>query len=248
MAPCNQPFRNSVLTALDVHRTCAENPWFEPLVTSMNAFATLSTHTSSARAIILWLRPRSIWAAMGLCVALGSAAAPPVLATEPGVIRPTDKTVHKATEKRSAQAKQEPKKVLPADLPPEPASDEQRSAAERVYYGEYQCEFKQTVYIKPSEQHPAYVDLRFAKSSYLMRPVHSSTGAIRLEDVKGQTLMVQIASKSMLLNVKAGNRLVDECVGDGHRAEALAARHRAAQEAEPPSLSNSISASTNPTP
>ena len=35
-----------------------------------------------------------------------------------------------------------------------------------------------------------------------MKPVLSSTGAIRLEDVRGETLMVQIASKSMLLNVK----------------------------------------------
>ena len=45
-----------------------------------------------------------------------------------------------------------------------------------------------------------------------MKPVLSSTGAIRLEDVHGETLMVQIASKSMLLNVKTARRIVDECV------------------------------------
>ncbi|MFM9917148.1 MAG: hypothetical protein ACKVOX_15165 [Rhizobacter sp.] len=181
---------------------------------------------------------------MGLSIALGGVLSSPAWAVESNAAKPATPAVSKA----AARAKPMPKKALPAELPPEPASDEQRSAAERVYYGEYQCEFKQTVYIKPSEQHPAYVDLRFAKSSYLMKPVLSSTGAIRLEDVKGQTLMVQIASKSMLLNVKAGNRLVDDCVGDGHRAEVLAAMQRAAQEAEQSSLSNSISASAKPMP
>jgi hypothetical protein len=50
-----------------------------------------------------------------------------------------------------------------------------------------------------------------------MKPVESQTGAIRLEDVKGETLVVQIAAKSMLLNVKTGQRLLDGCVSDKHR-------------------------------
>jgi len=50
-----------------------------------------------------------------------------------------------------------------------------------------------------------------------MRPVLSTTGAVLLEDVKGQTLMVQIASKSMLLNVKTRNRIVDACVSPRQR-------------------------------
>ncbi|MDO9315849.1 MAG: hypothetical protein Q7T97_15040 [Burkholderiaceae bacterium] len=185
---------------------------------------------------------------MGLCMALGGLVSSPALAAESTTAKPAVATVLKAAAQPAIKAKAAQKKVIATELPPELASDEQRGAAERVYYGEYQCEFKQTVYIKPSEQHPAYVDLRFAKSSYLMKPVLSSTGAIRLEDVKGQTLMVQIASKSMLLNVKAGNRLVDDCVGDGHRAEIQATRQRIALEAEQSSLSNSISASAKPAP
>ena len=51
----------------------------------------------------------------------------------------------------------------------------------------------------------------------LMRPVLSTTGAVRLEDVKGETLMVQIATKSMLLNVKTARRIVDECVSARRR-------------------------------
>ena len=60
-----------------------------------------------------------------------------------------------------------------------------------------------------------------------MKPVLSATGAIRLEDVRGETLMVQIASKSMLLNVKTAQRIVDDCVSPKQRelmAEAKAAK------------------------
>ena len=45
-----------------------------------------------------------------------------------------------------------------------------------------------------------------------MKPVLSSTGAVRLEDVRGESLMVQIAAKSMLLNTKTGQRIVDACI------------------------------------
>ena len=60
-----------------------------------------------------------------------------------------------------------------------------------------------------------------------MKPVLSGTGAIRLEDVRGETLMVQIASKSMLLNVKTAQRIVDDCISPKQReliAEAKAAK------------------------
>ena len=38
------------------------------------------------------------------------------------------------------------------------------------------------------------------------------TGALRLEDVRGETLFIQIRNKSMLMNQKSGQRLVDDCV------------------------------------
>ena len=92
------------------------------------------------------------------------------------------------------------------------ASPEQVKAAEMVFMGHYDCEFSQSIDIGQSAKHSAYVDLKHGKSGWLMKPVLSSTGAIRLEDVKGETLMVQIASKSMLLNVKTGHRIVDDCI------------------------------------
>lgn len=135
------------------------------------------------------------------------------------------KPAHKAP---AAAAKQ--KTAAAPEIAPEPASAEQISAAERVYYGEYDCDFKQVVQISPSERHPSYVELRFAKNNYLMKPVLSSTGAVRLEDVKGQTLMIQIASKSMLMNVKTGTRLVDACVSATQRVAIESAKTSAAAD------------------
>ena len=100
---------------------------------------------------------------------------------------------------------------------PAPASAEQIEAAQSVYYGTYQCEFNQTLKISESIKHPSYVELQHSRTDYLMKPVLSSTGAIRLEDVSGQTLMIQIASKSMLLNVRTAQRIVDDCVSPSQR-------------------------------
>jgi len=120
--------------------------------------------------------------------------------------------------RKPAKAATKPKAAAPpAEWVAEPATPEQVSASERVYYGDYDCDFKQVIQITASERHPSYVELRFAKNTYLMKPVLSTTGAVRLEDVKGQTLMIQIASKSMLMNVRTGTRLVDACVSPSQR-------------------------------
>ena len=114
------------------------------------------------------------------------------------------------------------------------AQPDQVKAAELVFYGPYECEFQQTVSITQSPKYSAYVDVKHGAKAWLMKPVLSSTGAIRLEDVRGETLMVQIASKSMLLNVKSAQRIVDDCVSLKQRemiAEAKATK--AAAEAAP---------------
>jgi hypothetical protein len=107
------------------------------------------------------------------------------------------------------------------------ATPDQVKAAEMVYYGAYDCEFQQTVNISQSPKYSAYVEVKHGKKDWLMKPVLSGTGAIRLEDVRGETLMVQIASKSMLLNVKTAQRIVDDCISPKQReliAEAKAAK------------------------
>jgi len=105
---------------------------------------------------------------------------------------------------------------------PEAASPAQLAAAERVYYGTYNCEFDKTVQVSTMPKFPGYAELRFGKSVYIMKPVESTTGAIRLEDVRGETLVVQIAAKSMLLNVKTGQRILDGCISEKQGKVAVA--------------------------
>ena len=112
-----------------------------------------------------------------------------------------------------------------------PANAEQIDAAKHVYYGVYDCEFKQSVRITEDPTYPSYVGVAHGKATYLMKPVMSSTGAVRLEDVRGETLMVQISSKSMLLNVRTGQRVVDECITPRQRELVEAARAAKAEAA-----------------
>lgn len=99
-----------------------------------------------------------------------------------------------------------------------PASDEQKAAAERVLYGKYQCEMGKSINVERDAQNPGYVKLQLAKQSWTMKPVLSSTGAIRLEDVKNATLLIQILTKSMVMDVKSGHRMVDGCAHETQKA------------------------------
>ena len=120
-----------------------------------------------------------------------------------------------------APAKKNPRPAKPAAAPREvklpEATPDQEKAAELVYYGVYECEFNKNMNILASPTHRFYFDVKHGKTTWLMKPVLSTTGAVRLEDVKGETLIVQIASKSMLLNVKTKHRLVDACISPRQR-------------------------------
>ena len=135
------------------------------------------------------------------------------------------------------------KKAAPAprDAVPEP-TPEQQKAAELVYYGNYECEFNQNVAISPNQKHLFYVDVKHGKSAWLMKPVLSQTGAVRLEDVRGETLMVQIASKSMLLNTKTGHRIVDACISPRQRDLIEAAKAAKPDTGNPVLLTGSATA------
>lgn len=132
-------------------------------------------------------------------------------ATKPAATKP-------AAAKPAAKAKPKATKPVPPPPPPLPEADEaQLAAAERAYLGTYDCEFKQTIHISKDAKDVGYIDVVLGKQTFVMKPVLSSTGALRLEDVTGKTLMIQIANKSMLLDVKLGQRLVDDCISPQQR-------------------------------
>ncbi|KNZ30762.1 MAG: hypothetical protein AD742_20745 [Methylibium sp. NZG] len=101
------------------------------------------------------------------------------------------------------------------------ASPEQLDAAERTHFGNYICELDQSIDVGMNPKSPGYVDVSFKKKTYTMKPIVSSTGAVRLEEVKGGgMLLIQIANKSMMMDSKVGQRVVDGCVHEKQRAAA----------------------------
>jgi hypothetical protein len=92
------------------------------------------------------------------------------------------------------------------------ASPEQQMAASLVLFGPYRCEHKQTVRVT-RHRVEGYAVIAFGPKLYTMKPVRSDTGAVRLEQVgNGPMLMLQIPTKSMLLDTRRGRRILDACV------------------------------------
>jgi Flp pilus assembly protein TadG len=108
----------------------------------------------------------------------------------------------------------------PAEQPSAPlsaASEEQKTAAAAAHLGDYACEFNQTVKVSANNLSPGYIDVAYKGQTWVMKPMLSSTGALRLEDVKERMLMLQIANKSMLMDTQSGQRVVDACQHEKQR-------------------------------
>lgn|GEM_PF-986629 len=164
----------------------------------------------------------------------------PAPANKPAAAQTPQRTHSAAPAHRPAQGQTQhqarrthvPPPTTPAQRAALPEADEtQKEAAGLVYYGKYVCDQKWEIHVERSTESPGYVDVRYQKDVWVMKPVASATGAVRLEDMKQQTLLVQIPSKSMLLNTRTGQRLVDSCVGEGHLNAMKAAETAAANAA-----------------
>jgi hypothetical protein len=83
--------------------------------------------------------------------------------------------------------------------------------AKRVHVGEIACELGSKVTVKPLKREGFFLVAR-GVNRFVMHPVASRTGAIRLEDPQRGALWLQLGNKSMLMNQKEGKRLADECV------------------------------------
>jgi hypothetical protein len=121
------------------------------------------------------------------------------------------------TTTKKAPAKKPAKAAAVAAAPLSAADDEQKAAAGMAHLGEYACEFNQTVKVAGNNLSPGYLDVVHNNQTWIMKPVLSSTGALRLEDVKGRMLMIQIANKSMVMDTQVGQRVVDGCQHEKQR-------------------------------
>jgi len=135
--------------------------------------------------------------------ALAQTAAP---APKPAASKPAAKA-SAASKKKKSEASG---KVLAAETV-EAITQAQLDIAARVLTGDAQCEFNQLVSIAPLDGQPGRFKLRFKNLSYSMVPAETTTGAVRLEDKKAGVVWLQIPTKSMLMNSKLGQRMVDGC-------------------------------------
>ncbi len=172
---------------------------------------------------------RPFTAALGLiAAAIFATAGTPAARAQPGA-KPAGPATAAATQKPAprpaARAPARPAAPAAAALPPPlpAATGEQIAAAALTHFGPYDCDFGQKLTVALNQRNEGYVEVQFNKQVWVMKPVLSSTGALRLEDVRGRTLMLQIANKSMLMDVVAGRRLVDECVHEAQRTAMAAA-------------------------
>lgn len=129
---------------------------------------------------------------------------------------------------RAAKNTQE-KKSDPAGLAVVPGpvvgiTDAQLNIAARVFTGKVECEFGQNVNIDAINASPGQFKVSFKNLHYLMTPEETSTGAVRLEDKKSGTVWLQIPTKSMLMNHKIGQRMVDGCTHEEQRVAVEAAK------------------------
>jgi hypothetical protein len=90
-------------------------------------------------------------------------------------------------------------------------SASQLETAKRVNTGKMPCEFDQHVSVDPIDGKPGMFKVGFKNQSFTMVPEDTTTGAVRLEDKKNGVVWLQIGNKSMLMNAKIGQRMVDNC-------------------------------------
>ena len=88
---------------------------------------------------------------------------------------------------------------------------EQLAAADQVLVGKIHCELGQEVSLEALSDKPGYFRLAFKGNYYTVVPEPTTTGAVRLEDKHAGVVWLQIPTKSMMMNARLGQRMVDEC-------------------------------------
>ena len=153
-----------------------------------------------------------------------SAAKPAASKTVVAKAAPASRHARPQTRKTAAQAVVE-------DVPEAAATPEELAIAEHVYVGHINCERGAAVDIGADAQNPGRFDVAGKGFKYHMTPVATSTGAVRLEDKRAGAVWIQVASKSMLMNQKLGQRVADDCMSpeQGTVAQAI-------KDNPPPSL------------
>ena len=118
-------------------------------------------------------------------------------------------SVKKAQAASKRQAIEEATPTEDAD-PTLKLSETELETARHIYVGEIPCELGAKVTIKPMKREGFFFVSR-GINKFVMHPVDSRTGAVRLEDPVRGALWLQLGNKSMLMSQREGKRLADDC-------------------------------------
>lgn len=100
-----------------------------------------------------------------------------------------------------------------------PLTEAQIDLSDQVLLGDVDCDHRQSISLWPILSRPGHFELRFGKAVYTLVPHETTTGAVRLEDARAGVVWLQIPAKSMLLDARRGQRLVDGCMHTAQRHE-----------------------------
>lgn len=138
----------------------------------------------------------------GLLLLAAAISLPAFAADNKAASKPAAKTTTHAPVKHA-----EPKVLEPVVLSPE-----QMAIANKVLVGKINCELGAVVVMTNDEHSPGRFFLDMGTKRYVMLPVVTSTGAVRLEEESSGAVWLQLGNKSMLMNQKEGKRLADDCM------------------------------------
>jgi len=167
---------------------------------------------------------------ISLCAVLGLMSATAFAQTAaPAQKHPANATVAKSTLKPKPSTPRqklasEAKSLALATDTVEAITENRLEIATRVLTGSAQCEFNQQVSVEAMADRPGHFKVGFNKLHYVMTPEETTTGAVRLEDKKAGVVWIQIPVKSMLMNHKIGQRMVDGCMQTEQRVAVEAAK------------------------
>ena len=156
-----------------------------------------------------------------LALAGPAAAKPDVPAAQAAAKSAAKRTTTQARPKPTTprqQLKNEASGLALAAQIAETISQAQLDVAARVLTGFADCEFKQRIGVLPVEGEPGWFNISHLGKRYRMLPRETTTGAVRLEDPAAGVVWLQIPTKSMLMNARIGQRLVDSCLHAEQRA------------------------------
>ena len=155
------------------------------------------------------MRPRH--AALLCCISLvcgDLALAQSANSSVPSTDAKTKKAVQAKPSKAAKVAQEDPAKSAP--VAPE-ITAELQAIADQIHTGKLPCEMGQSVNLLRDAQEPGRFNLFYKHHVYRLSPVHSATGAVRLEDPAHGAVWIQLADKSMLMNSQLGQRMLDAC-------------------------------------